>query len=300
MKLWAISDLHLGHRRNREALAELPSFGSDWLIVAGDVGESEEHLELALVELSRRFGRLVWVPGNHELWTVASPGKEEARGEAKYQRLVALCRRHGVLTPEDPYVLWEGEGGPHLIAPLFVLYDYTFRPDDVPAERALAWAEETGIVCTDEYLLHPDPHPTLPAWCAARVALTERRLAEIPPGQRLVLVNHFPLDERLLKLWLVPRFSLWCGTRLTRDWHRRYPVDVVVYGHTHRRATDWLEGVRFEEVSLGYPRDWLEGEGMAAYVRPILPAPTSTWKEPGEWPPARPPGEPPWKLRRGR
>ena len=71
----------------------------------------------------------------------------------------------------------------------------------------------------------------------------------------MVLVSHFPLDERLLKLWLVPRFSIWCGTRRTRGWHLRYPVDVVVYGHTHKRATDWLDGVRFEEVSLGYPRE---------------------------------------------
>ena len=137
------------------------------------------------------------------------------------------------------------------------------------------------MLCTDEHLLHPDPHPSIPAWCAARLAVTERRLDQVDPAARIVLVSHFPLDERLLKLWLVPRFSIWCGTRKTRDWHRRYPVDVVVYGHTHRRATDWLDGVRFEEVSLGYPRDWSQEQGMAAYVRPILPAPATGWKEPG-------------------
>jgi 3',5'-cyclic AMP phosphodiesterase CpdA len=167
-----------------------------------------------------------------------------------------------------------------VVAPLFVLYDYSFRPDDVAAEDALAWAEKTGVVCADEYLIHPDPHPSIPAWCAARVAVTERRLAAVEPGARLVLVNHFPLHERLLKLWRIPRFSLWCGTRKTSDWHRRYPVDVVVYGHTHRRATDWIDGVRFEEVSLGYPRDWSQEKGAEAYVRQILPPPASTWEEP--------------------
>jgi predicted phosphodiesterase len=280
-RLWAISDIHLGHRRNREALAALPSFGRDWLIVAGDVGETEEHLALALAELSRRFAQLVWVPGNHELWTVGSGGEEGARGEAKYQRLVDLCRRHGAITPEDPFPLWTGAGGPRVIAPLFVLYDYSFRPDDVPEARAVAWAEESGVLCTDEHLLHPDPHPSIPAWCAARVAVTEQRLAAVGSRHRLVLVNHFPLDERLLKIWLIPRFSIWCGTRRTRGWHLRYPVDVVVYGHTHRRATDTLDGVRFEEVSLGYPRDWSQEEGMAAYLRPILPAPGTGWGEPG-------------------
>ena len=36
MRLLAISDLHLGHRLNREALATIGSFPDDWLIVAGD------------------------------------------------------------------------------------------------------------------------------------------------------------------------------------------------------------------------------------------------------------------------
>ena len=181
MKVWAISDLHLGHQANRDALAALPSFGRDWVILGGDVGESEEHLELALTSFSRRFARVLWVPGNHELWTVKSRDRTEPRGQAKYDRLVALCRRHGALTPEDPYPLWLGEGGPHLIAPLFALYDYSFRPAEVPAEGAVAWAEETGLLCTDEVMLHPEPHASTPAWCAARCALTERRLGELDP-----------------------------------------------------------------------------------------------------------------------
>ena len=290
MKLWALSDLHLGHRKNREALSDMPSFGDDWLIMGGDVGETEEHLALAVDELSKRFAKLFWVPGNHELWTVPAPGQPALRGEAKYQALVDLCRRRGVLTPEDPFEVFAGEGGPRVIAPIFVLYDYSFRPDHVPEAGAVAWAEETGVLCTDEHLLHPDPHPSIPAWCVARLAITERRLDQVDPEARMVLVSHFPLDERLLKLWLVPRFSIWCGTRRTRGWHLRYPVDVVVYGHTHRRATDWLDGVRFEEVSLGYPRDWSQEHGIGAYLRPILPAPAAGWKEPGGWRRTPPPG----------
>jgi 3',5'-cyclic AMP phosphodiesterase CpdA len=279
MKLWAISDVHVGHPKNREALAELPSYGDDWLIVAGDVGETEAHLDFTLSVLSQRFAQLLWVPGNHELWTV--PGRDgDARGEAKYQRLVEVCRRHRTLTPEDPYPLWTGEGGPHVIAPLFVLYDYSFRPDTVTEQGAVAWAEEAGLVCTDEHLLHPDPHPSIPAWCAARVAYTEARLDALDRGTPLVLVNHFPLDERLAQFRLIPRFSIWCGTKKTHGWHLRWPVTTVVYGHTHRRRTDWFDGVRFEEVSLGYPRDWSPEESVQSYLRPIFPPPDAGWKEP--------------------
>ena len=89
-----------------------------------------------------------------------------------------------------------------------------------------------------------------------------------------MLVNHWPLREDLVRLWKVPRvarFTPWCGTRLTEDWHRRFPLDVVVNGHLHMRATDWRDGVRFEEVALGYPRHWVQDSGVGHYLRRILP-----------------------------
>ena len=67
MRLFAISDLHLRYERTRAALQALAPHPDDWLIVAGDVGETEQHLRFALTILKRRFARLLWVPGNHDL-----------------------------------------------------------------------------------------------------------------------------------------------------------------------------------------------------------------------------------------
>ena len=101
---------------------------------------------------------------------------------------------------------------------------------------------------------------------------TEERLAAAARGgRRLVLVNHFPLREDLVNLRRIPRFSIWCGTRRTEDWHRRFDVAVVVSGHLHVRSSRWLDGVLFEEVSLGYPRQWQQELGIASYLREILP-----------------------------
>ena len=44
MKLWAISDLHLGVMANRQGLRALPAHPADWLILAGDICESTELL----------------------------------------------------------------------------------------------------------------------------------------------------------------------------------------------------------------------------------------------------------------
>ena len=50
---------------------------------------------------------------------------------------------------------------------------------------------------------------------------------------------------------------------------------VVVAGHLHVRTTDWIDGVRFEEVSLGYPRHWRRQRGIDGYLREILPGPAT-------------------------
>ena len=274
MKLYAISDLHLGCQVNRQALEALPFYKKDWLILAGDIGETIALHRYALSLLTRRFAQVIWVPGNHDLWTLPSQSFSEERGEAKYHKLVAVCREYGVLTPEDPYVIWPGEGTPALLVPLFLLYDYSFRPDNISQKQALAWAAETDVICTDEFLLHPDPYASRADWCLARCMATEKRLqAEITCGP-VVFINHFPLRQALVRLGKIPRFSLWCGTRRTEDWHTRFPTAVVVYGHLHLRATDYQDAVRFEEVSLGYPRQWQHSRGMQAYVREILPGPT--------------------------
>lgn len=106
--LLAISDLHVGHRGNREVVEGLrPASPQDWLLVAGDVGDTVADVEWALGLLSRRFAKVVWAPGNHELWT--PPADPVAlRGAARYAYLVDACRRLGVLTPEDPYPVWRG------------------------------------------------------------------------------------------------------------------------------------------------------------------------------------------------
>lgn len=271
MKLYAISDLHIDHKINYEALKALPTFPEDWLIVAGDTCSTVAHLCFALTELTKRFAQVLWVPGNHDLWTGVAGITE--RGNDKYQKMVSVCRDFGVLTPEDPYPLWQGEGGNHILAPLFLLYDYSFRPDHISFENSVNWASKTGIVCSDEYYLDSSPYPSRTAWCQARCEYSEQRLHEMPAGIPSILINHYPLREDLVRLVKIPRFSIWCGTRRTENWHSRFGASVVVSGHLHLRATDYRDGVRFEEVSLGYPRNWNQEKGIQGYLRQVLPTP---------------------------
>lgn len=266
----AVSDLHVGFSENREIVdALVPYSDDDWLVIAGDVAERFADVEWALTLLKSRFSTIVWTPGNHELWTTRDD-PVGLRGEKRYLGLVEMCRRIGVLTPEDPYPVWAGAGGPVTVVPLFVLYDYSFRAPGLGRREALEQAYESGVVCTDEYFLHPDPYPTREDWCRARLAESRRRLSALAPGTSTVLVNHWPLVREPTRVLRYPEFAMWCGTEETADWATRYNAAVVVYGHLHIPRSTWHDGVRFEEVSLGYPREWRHQRRDGSPLRTVL------------------------------
>jgi 3',5'-cyclic AMP phosphodiesterase CpdA len=271
-RLRAVSDLHVGHKQNRDVVGGLRAgHPGDWLIVAGDVAEKVEDVVDTLVELRERFAEVIWVPGNHELWTRRKDAVQ-LRGVARYDHLVAACRVNGVRTPEDPYPVWTGAGGPVRVAPLFLLYDYSFHaPGTHDKDASLAYASNTGVVCTDEMLLYPEPYETREQWCHARVAVTEGWLAaDADPEVPFVLVNHWPLVREPTRVLRYPEFAQWCGTELTADWHTRFPTAAVVYGHLHIPRSTVYDGVPFEEVSLGYPREWRRRGLPTQLARPLL------------------------------
>jgi hypothetical protein len=185
-----------------------------------------------------------------------------------------MCRDNGVHSPEDEYPIWPGDEGPVAVAPLFLLYDYSFLvPGVTTKQESLRRAYDAGVVCTDEALLHSDPYPSREEWCWARVAETERRLASIDPATPTVLVSHWPLVRQPTDVLWYPEFAQWCGTDRTADWHTRFRAVAAVYGHLHIPRTTHYDGVRFEEVSLGYPREWGKRSGAPDPVRLVLGAP---------------------------
>jgi hypothetical protein len=269
VKLWAISDLHLDIERNRAGLLGLSAYPEDWLIVAGDLCESLGLFAEALDWLTKRVGRIFWAPGNRDLW-LTDPDDGPSSSVTKYATLVEIARRLGVVTPEDPYIAWPPTG--NVIVPLCTLYDYSFRPDDVELADVVAWAAEMHNVAADESLISAAPLSGVGEWCALRCAQTEARLAhELPADARTILVGHYPLRRDLVRIPRIPRFTPWCGTRRTENWHIAYRAVVAVSGHLHVRRTDWRDGTRFEEVSLGYPKQWNHLRGVDAYLREIMP-----------------------------
>ena len=252
--LWAVSDLHIQYLANREVAAAITAdHPGDWLIVAGDIGDPED-IDWLWSQLRPRFAGIGWVPGNHDLWVRSSSSTPDS--EQRYRELVELARRHGVLTPDDPWPVLETDQGPRHLVLLLTLYDYSFLPPgQLDAPTALRSARDRGIVFTDEFLLRPGPYGTVDAWCRQRVAGSAARLDRLGPADRTILVNHYPLTDRPIGWYREPALGLWSGTRATQRWPWDYRASAVVYGHQHIPHHYREDGVDFHEVSLGYPRE---------------------------------------------
>lgn len=244
--LWAISDLHVTSPGNRELVDRHvhPRHPQDWLIVAGDIAERTETVRDILADLASRFEKVIFAPGNHEVYGYA----DVEGGRAKYDAIIAAARQLGVVTPEDPYVSFAGR----TIAPLFTLYDYSWRPEGTTPGEALAAAERSGVVLTDHYAIAP--FVDIPMWCRERLRDAVSRLAQV--NEPVIFVNHWPLARDITTELIWPEIALWSGTRHTQTWPQRYGAEAVVYGHLHLPGVRSIDGIPHIEASLGYPREW--------------------------------------------
>ena len=222
--------------------------------MAGDVAEQVADVEWALRLLRERFARVIWVPGNHELWTRGQGSGVAARGAA----LPAPGRDVPVDRRAHPGGRRSRCGTAPAARPRWPRCSCSTttpscRTAPRPASRAWTsrsrpgWCAPTSTCCTRTRTR------TGPAWCAARVRESARRLAACDPQLPTVLVNHWPLTRLPTRVLRHPEFALWCGTVATADWHRRYRATAVVYGHLHIPRVTWEDGVRVRGGVAGLP-----------------------------------------------
>jgi 3',5'-cyclic AMP phosphodiesterase CpdA len=259
-RLLAVSDLHLAAPANLEALLDLPCFPHDTLLLAGDVCEELAVFETGIGALAARFRDVVWAPGNHDLWQVGASSSGHLLD--RYDQLVRICRRYGVVTPEDPYRVWVDGSRAVYLVPLFLLYDGGYaRPGDTLRGREIA----------DGQFFRLEADQSVEEICRWRVELTRARLRKLPTGSPKVFVNHYPMTLTTARLPGLSHLARWSGTPLTETWMEEFSPVAVVSGHLHAPSRRVHKGIRFENVALGYPREWAHQRGLASYLRDVTP-----------------------------
>jgi hypothetical protein len=277
------SDLHTDHHPELvDLIAARVAGAADVLVVAGDVSPALVRLARVLERLRAAVPRVVFVPGNHDLWS--TPGTPDSR--ARYLEIFpALCAALDVgYLPSGPIEL----GGVTLVGQTG-WYDYSLRNPEldatVPLEAyargslgPLAWSDK-------HYVLWPgcDGDHALTAFMTERLGAD---LARAPRSAPVWVVTHMlPFVEltarRPLPWGFVNGFlgATALGAVIVEAAAGGLPIRRAVSGHTHFRcsaeiAVAGAPPIVAETSPIGYPREVQRqaaslAEHVAARVRII-------------------------------
>ena len=237
MRVFATSDLHTDYKENFNWLKELSgtAYRDDALIVAGDVSDRLNVIRETLLLLRAKFRHVLYTPGNHELW-VRNEGLDSLE---KLRRIMSLCEEIDVTTrPLRLEDLW--------VVPLFSWYDGVFHSEEEERAAQKAWVDfhvckwpEDALPLPDYFLRLNEPH--LKTYDAPVVTFSHF----IPRS------DLFPPKQYLRFSWL-ESISLCAGLD---NQIRMLKSRTHVCGHTHTTFDHVIDGVRYIQNAVRYPRE---------------------------------------------
>lgn len=239
MRIWASSDLHIDYEMNAAWVAglSLSEYCEDLLILAGDVSSSLRSLGWCLTALVARFKKVLFVPGNHDLWAVGDGPAATSLG--KLYEVAATVESSGASL--KPY-----HGSGILVVPLLSWYDYSFGEPSEYLKRI--WA--------DYYACRWPPGVGEPEIARHFGSCNVEPIAT--DGETVITFSHF-LPRIDLMPGLVPaRQKLLypvLGSTLIEHELRRHGADIHVYGHSHLNRRVVIDGVLYINNAFGYPNE---------------------------------------------
>ena len=240
MRILAISDLHTDFKENKLLLAQLSdmAYQDDALLVPGDISDRLDIIHSTLSLLRSKFKYIFYVPGNHELWV----RKAAYTSVEKFFGVLELCEMLGVRTgPANIDGVW--------IVPLFSWYDASLDVDNSADVKALGgwadfhlckWPPEVGQVA--DFFLQMN-EPALKSYDGPVISF-----------------SHFLPRRDLLPATANLRFKglpKVAGCTALEAQIRRLKSHIHVFGHSHISCDRVIDGVRYIQNPLRYPRERL-------------------------------------------
>ncbi len=239
MRVFALSDIHIDHSENARWIANLSSdeYRDDVLILAGDVADSPRLLAWCLSALTKRFKKVMFVPGNHDLWVI-----REGREKNSLQKFDDVCR---VVESTGASMQAFHEQGVSII-PLLGWYDYSFGEP----------SEELRSVWMDYHCCRWPSGFRDQDIAAHFAALNDGRNSTA--GSKVITYSHF-----LPRIDLMPEFipsahrilyPVLGSAQLERQL-RQFNPGIHVYGHSHVNRQVKIDGVLYVNNAFGYPSE---------------------------------------------
>jgi predicted phosphodiesterase len=238
VRVYAVSDVHVDFEPNAQWVQSLPrDTYDDVLILAGDVSDHLDRLRRCLDAVVARFARVMFVPGNHDLWVLReSPRMDSFDKFNEVCRAAADCGAH-----MDVF-----HDGSLSIVPLLGWYDGSFGE---PGDRLLSsWVDFVACRWPDGF----DDR------AVTRHFLAMNTYQRCSADEVIVSFSHF-----------LPRLDV-MPAQIPREFRFVYPVlgsdaigeqvaalgsEVHVYGHSHVNRRVTIDGTLFVNNAFGYPQE---------------------------------------------
>jgi 3',5'-cyclic AMP phosphodiesterase CpdA len=239
MRLFAVSDLHVDYEVNAKWVANLSKsdYHDDVLILAGDLTNRLRLLDWCLRTLASRFKKVLFVPGNHDLWVLNEGGAKTSF--QKFDEVAAVVDSSGASM--RPFC-----EGSLSIVPLLGWYDYSFGE---PTEELRAvWMDYhacrwPGGFREQEIAMYfgelNDQHVSA---IADKVITFSHFLPRID-----LMPEFFPQKKALL-------YPVLGSTRL-EDQLRLLNPSIHIYGHSHVNRNVTIDGIAYINNAFGYPHE---------------------------------------------
>lgn len=240
MRIFAVSDIHVDHEVNARWFNGLSEadFTSDYLILAGDISHVLAELEAVFDRASRKFARVFYVPGNHDLWLRNET--QFASSLDKFDAVLDLADDVGISTEAHH------EDGLSIM-PLFGWYDYSFgAPGNILKS---AWSD---------YRLCKWPQGHDDASVTRRFLAMNEPLPDMPAGNKIISFSHFLPRIDVMPRRIPPhrRFVYpVLGSDSIDAQIRRLSSRIHVYGHSHVNRNVTIDGVTYINNAYGYPKE---------------------------------------------
>ena len=239
MKVFAVSDIHVDYAENLAWVLSLDhrEYGSDILILAGDVSDKMQLLEQVFVSLAASFKAVLFVPGNHELWV------RENNFDCsldKFEAISELCKSCGVRA--DVLKLSDIS-----FVPLYSWYDFSFGEPDRHLRRAwrdfqvCSWPEHLAESqdVTEYFLKLNIPNLNISNKTVISFSHFLPRIDVMPAGIPEKRRNVYPV----------------LGSEALGVQVKQLNPTIHVYGHSHVNNAVDLDDIHYVNNAFAYPSE---------------------------------------------